>query len=212
MTTSPYANPDYCPDIDDLTTAYLYELPRGPAWGEGGAARQPGGVIYGYFRALASMFAAFHADICKLYLEWNCATASETYDWWLAEYSLPDPCDPFPNLCAKVAAFGGCACNYYQALAADLGWAIACGTNCALEVGVIEAGMTPGPVYDPTTLIVVVSLAASPAYVASSQVYGPVAGVLAAGMSPGCGPDISALDCVLQRIVHAEVELVYVMD
>jgi hypothetical protein len=33
----------------------------------------------------------------------------------MAEYGLPDGCDPFPDLCTKVAAIGGTRCEYRRA-------------------------------------------------------------------------------------------------
>jgi hypothetical protein len=203
----PSASRDFCPTALDLEPQYLAMLPRGRAWAEGGAGREPGGIIYGFVYALAITFAVLHQAICAMALEFFCATRDVTSDAWLAEYGLPDPCDPYPNVCAKVAAQGGATCEAYQAVAAALGWSILCGEGCALDAGCIEAGMVPGPTYSAATLFVIVSLADSPAY-ANVQIFGPVAGFLEAGMAPQC-IDISPLDCVLQRIVGAHLQIEY---
>jgi hypothetical protein len=207
-TASPYPTYETCPTQSDLVGAYQLLLPRGPAWGEGGPAREPGGVIFGFLEVLAAVFAQLHAAICAFYLEYSCFTATQTYAWWLAEYGLPDGCDPYPNLCQKVAAQGGVTCAFYEAIAASLGWSITCGENCSAGPGCLMAGQPGGPLYPPGTLMVFVDLEQSSAY-SGGQNMGPVAGFLEAGMAIYCGPDISALDCVLQRIVHAEIQIVY---
>ncbi len=196
-------SPDICPTQDEIREQLLAILPRGRAW-----ASPVNSVRWRFFHALAAPLKYANDRICALLNEFFCRTHVETHDLWLATYGLPDACDPFPDVCSKVGALGGSTCAWYQAIAAGLGWSIVCGTGCALDVGLIEAGMTVGPVPTPATLYVVVSLANSPAYVAN-QIFGPVAGFVEAGMSPACGPDLGALDCVLQRIVHAHVLIVY---
>lgn len=225
---------DICPTQDELRPQILALLPRGRAWGEGGPAREPGGVIYGFFDAVAAVFAFLHAQICALALEFFCQTQSLTNDLWLEEYGLPDGCDPYPNLCAKVAALGGPQCAVYEEIGLQYGWSITCGMNCALDSGAMESGMAGGYTYAPATLIVVVDVANSPALGGQSVTMGPVSGFLEAGMTPcdvtynlvglamgpvsgfleagmmpACGYDITSLDCVLQRIVHAHVQIVY---
>lgn len=199
---------DICPTQEELQPKLLELLPRGRAWGEGGPGREQGGVIHQFWWAVAGVFAQLHAAICQLALEFFCQTQSLTTATWLEEYGLPDGCDPFPNLCAKVAAFGGVTCDFYATIAAALGWAIACGVGCGGEAGCMEAGMVGGPVLAPSTLIVVVTLADSPAFTGVQEI-GPVAGYFEAGMSPSCGVDLTSLDCVLRRIVGAHLRLLY---
>jgi uncharacterized protein YmfQ (DUF2313 family) len=206
---SPSNARDFCPTADELAPQYLALLPRGRAWGEGGPGREPGGILYGWIYALAIVMAAAHATLCTLKLEFFCATATATLDLWQEDYGLPDDCDPYADVCAKVAATGGVTCAYYEEVAASIGWSITCGTSCAIDCGLIEAGMVGGPVAGPGTLMFVVYLAGSSAFSGSTQVMGPVAGFLEAGMAPACGPDITALDCVMQRIAPAHADIVY---
>ncbi len=199
---------DICPDQAQITTQLLALLPRGRAFNTHEGPPQPNTTIWKFWNAVAAPFAWLNQRICDLRREFFCATASETVDLWLQEYGLPDGCDPFPDICVKVAALGGVTCSYYQAIAGYIGWSITCAANCTYDAGEIEAGMNAGAAYSPATLIVSVDLEASPAYVAQ-QVYGPVAGFLEAAMPISCGPDLTSLDCVLERIVHAETQIVY---
>lgn len=200
---------DLCPTQDQIVPQLLALLPRGRAWSTHEGTPQPNTTIWKYWNALAAVWAQLNKRICDLRKEFFCASASETLDLWLQEYGLPDDCDPFPNLCAKVSALGGVTCAYYAATAAELGWSIACVvTNANLNAGCLEAAMPPGGDAGPSTLVIAVDLEASPAYVAG-QIFGPVAGFLEANMPISCGPDISPLDCVLERIVHAETQIIY---
>lgn len=213
MSQCPPASPslDICPTQAEIIPQLLALLPRGRAWLTHEGAPQPGTTIWKYWNALAAVWAFVNQRICDLRKEFFCATASETLDLWNEEYGLPDGCDPFPNLCVKVAALGGCTCAYYAAIAATLGWSLLCppSTPCALTAGCIEAGMVPGGSNSAGVLQVFVDLEASPAFHGSVQTVGAVAGFLEAGMPVYCGPDLTALDCLLQRIVHAEVQIVY---
>ncbi len=202
---------DFCPTQAELQPQLLAMLPRGRAWGEGTSAREPGGVIYQFWWAVAGVYAAVHAALCALALEFVCSTATLTLDLWDREYGLPDACDPYANLCAKVAALGGVTCAYYEEIAAALGWSIVCGAPCSAPLGIcFRMGSTPlGPVSSAATLIVVVDLENSPAF-EGVQGYGIRMGCYAMGQANTCGPDLTALDCVLQRIVGAHVTLDYV--
>ena len=110
MTCATYRGDDFCPTADQLIPQYLAMLPRGRAWGEGGPGRMPGGIIYGCLYALALVMASVHAAICAMVPEFYCSSAEVTLDWWREQYAVDDGCDPFPDLCAKVAAFGGVTC------------------------------------------------------------------------------------------------------
>lgn len=205
------ASLDICPTQDELIPQLLALLPRGRAWGTQDGGPQPMSELWKFWYAVAGVWAWVHKLICELALEFFCDTANFTLDLWNEEYGLPDGCDPFPNLCAKVAALGGCTCDYYASIAATLGWSILCPptTPCSLPAGCIEAGMVPGGGNSTGVLQVFVDLENSPAFSGSAQTIGAVAGFLEAGMPVYCGPDLTALDCLLQRIVHAEVQIVY---
>lgn len=183
----------------------LVTTPKRDAW--------PAGFVQcGFVAALASVRNFIESRICDLRLEFFCATRKETDPEWMKEYGLPDACDPFPDLCAKVAALGGSRCEYYADIAARAGWSLTCldvHDGCGDMAGLADAGdAQTGDGIPFNTLQVVVDLGSSPAYVASDEA-APFAGALEAGFSLACDPGISPLQCILDRIVHAEIEIVY---
>lgn len=191
MACSPSLAPDICPTAAELVQQYLMLIPRGRAWGEGGKARLPGGIIYRFLYFCALLMAAYHAAICALIPEMFCFSADVTADWWLEEYGLPDPCDPFPNPCAKIAASGGPTCANLVAIAALTGLNISCG---------------PGP--QPSSVLITVHLPSAPISDGHAQGSRWV-GIYQAGEYIDCGPATYAFDCLLQRIVHAHVTIFY---
>lgn len=204
---------DICPTQADLQPQILAILPRGRAWGEGGPGREVGGVIYQFWWAVSGVYALLHAAICQLALEFFCQTQTLTTALWLEEYGLPDGCDPFPNLCAKVAAFGGVTCSFYQEIANAIGWSISCGIECSEPLGTLflMGSTSLGATTNAATLIVAVNLEESPAYT-GVQAVGLVMGLYRMSLPASCGPDLTSLDCTLKRIVGAHVNIVYVVS
>lgn len=196
---------DRCPTTDDLVPQLVALLPTGRAWN-----KTPGTTIWKFWRAVAAVFADLEARICALRKEFWCQTLSETRDEWLFEYGLPDTCDPFPDLCTKVKALGGTTCEYYAAIAAAIGWSVTCVTtgNCGSRASGTYAGNMMAGASAPRALIVLdVDLGSSPAYTAS-YLNPPMASLLRAGQPLACAPDVTALRCVLERIIPAHCNLV----
>ncbi|VFU07945.1 DUF2313 domain-containing protein [Methylocella tundrae] len=181
-------------------------LPRGRAW----RTDEDAPVRRGFLNALAASWAYIEERLCALRLEFFCQSETETNDVWLRQYGLPDACDPYPDLCGKVAAFGGTQCDYFQAIAARAGWSIAClETGCGAIAGRALAGCAQaGRGRRMGELHVLVNLAESHAYTGGYRTP-PLAGRLRAGQPLACPPDLSALECLLERIVHAHVLIVY---
>lgn len=222
-----------CPTSADVMSAVLALLPRGRAWqtNEGGpmpgretgfnpaafnpdafsTERAPKSILYQYWRAYSEVLHFVTQRLCDLRKEFWCQSISETRDEWMTEYGLPDACDPFPDLCSKVAAIGGTRCEYYAAIAARSGWSIDCRdlwTNCSARAGCAKAGcMRPGN-RRAGGVVIVVYLDQSPAF-AGTRHAKPKAGRLRAGRRLACGPDLLPLQCIMARIVHAEVKTVY---
>jgi hypothetical protein len=222
-----------CPTLFESFIATSNLWPRGRAWpvsdgstptnywnwliSLGGAlpTSWPTGFVQaGYAAAIAVVRNYIETRLCALRLEFWCQTKTETLDQWMIEYGLPDPCDPFPDLCTKVAAIGGTRCDYYALVAARAGWTIQCITleenTCGDSVGCMEAGcgqvgplMTVGAV-----LLIVVNLSESPAYQVPLEVE-PFVGNFAVGSSLACGPDLTSLQCILERVVHAHLVIQY---
>jgi len=185
------AQPPVCPSTDDLLPQVLALLPQGRAWQSREGGPRPGSVMYGYFRAIADVFAQASRRLCDLRLEFFCASRAETDDLWQAEYGLPDACDAFQDVCAKVAAIGGTRCEYFAEVALRSGWVISC---------------TEGP----ATLTITVDMEASPAFVPAT-VPQPLYGHYVMGNPLGCDPaSVEGLKCLLERIVHAHIAVTYV--
>jgi uncharacterized protein YmfQ (DUF2313 family) len=238
MTCATSLAQDICPTQEQLIPQYLALLPRGRAWGEGGPAREPGGIIYGWLSALAAIFALVHAAICALIPEFFCSTAVETAAWWAEEYAVDDGCDPFPDACAKIAAQGGVTCAYYEEIAALHGWDIVCGVlaevvaattasaSCIWASGAGSICPYPGtPARGPAgagqlqiTVLVPAPTTPAPAPTAI-PIVPPLAGRMHAGgfltcipslTSPSLSePDITGLRCLLARVAPAHAKITF---
>ena len=180
---------DICPTIDEVRDELIALLPPGRAWGPTDATASLT-TLWEFWRAVARAIQALEARLCALRNEMWCQTLVETQPEWLAEYGLPDACDPYPNLCAKVAALGGANCAYYVQIAAALGWVVRCSSSG-------------------TTITLNVNLSASPSYVGGAVDSGRIAGCYQPSQRVICGPDLTPLDCVMQRILPAHATIVY---
>ena len=229
-----------CPSPADVLAATLALLPRGRAWQnhDGGPSEEsvPGfardgfddegfsttrtkaSVLRQYWTAVSQVVYFITLRICQLRLEFWCDSHSETHDLWMQEYGLPDACDPFPELCAKVAAIGGTRCDYYTFIAERAGWRLLCfdGANvCGArpKAASARAGRArPGRPQSAGFMRVVVDIGASPAVSVGFHNKTPKAGRLRAGRRLTCFAtlaDIAPIECLLARVVHAEVEIVY---
>jgi len=236
MTTCGNARPAplQCPTFAQLIESTLLKLPHGRAWqsNEGGPAipvdrgfapgafnntafatrYRQGSYHYRFWKSVAAAFDFCNQRLCDLRWEFFCATHKETDDLWMAEYGLPDACDPFPDLCTKVAAIGGTRCEYYAEIAARSGWLISCVEDvvtCGSRAGFSRAGRAKaGGTLGLATLKIIVSLN-SPALAGTGRNLASRAGRLRAGRRQSCGPDLSPLRCILSRIVHAEILTLY---
>ncbi|WP_029554759.1 hypothetical protein [Xanthobacter sp. 91] len=209
LACGPGRGADICPTLDECHGALRDLLPRGRAWN---AAQRAGTTLWRFWRALAHLFQFINARICAASEEFFCSTANETRDGWLYEYGLPDACDPFPDLCTKVAAIGGTRCDYYAAVAARAGWSVTCNegseacgamAGCG-KAGTAVAGRRPGP----AQLRIIIHLDESPAYQAPTAPRSQ-AGCLKAGQRLSCGPNVAPAICLLERVVHAHLNVTY---
>lgn len=224
-----------CPTPAGMLASSLQMLPSGRAWqsNEGGPVPpidkgfnadafnndaystryRKGSTLYRFWRAAAEGWNFVNQRLCDLRLEFFCATHKETDDLWMAEYGLPDACDPFPDLCTKVAAIGGTRCEYYAAIAARVGWSISCSerlVSCGSRAGNARAGKArAGATLGLASLLITVNLGESPAYAPVGRYLASRAGRMRAGRRQSCGPDLSPLTCLMSRIIHAEIKTVY---
>jgi hypothetical protein len=226
--------PFACPTLEQSIEATAQLLPRGRAWPANDRAMlpnflqwlaglvgvpapadwPPGFVQMGFVAALGAVRNFLETQLCALRLEFWCQTETLTNDEWMAEYGLPDDCDPFPNLCAKVAALGGRRCELYQELCAANGWIIECvpfancaGNNAIAGVG-LAGNILVGGAPRANQIEIVVFLNESPAFHGGAQT--PfLAGLIFAGMPISCEPDITPLQCLMERIAPAHVTVTY---
>lgn len=170
-------------------------------------------VMHAFWSATADFFYQLTALLCALRLEFFCATQSQTRDLWLAEYGLPDACDPNPDICAKAAATGGTRCEYFAEVALRAGWSIDCrnfsSTLCAMFGAYRFAEIGLGGVGGVATIEITVHLNDSPAFQRGTQAQ-PFFGAMQFGNTLNCAADISSLVCLLDRIVPAHVAVIYV--
>lgn len=221
-----------CPTLEECREALLALLPRGRAWQshDGGplprvagtfdasafdtvtafeGRKRPGSIIWAFFAALAHQVHFACSRLCALREEFFCATARETHAEWMAEYGLPDACDPYPDLCAKVSALGGATCDYFAAVAARHGWSVECiDFACGAHAGGLLAGEAQAGGKRAAYLTLKIDTAASPAYAAGMQTPS-LAGRHLVGRPLACGPDVSPIQCVMERIAPAHLVLQY---
>lgn len=196
-----------CPDAPAILDMLAHLLPRGRAWG---AVWREGSTMRRFFAAVAEGLAIAERRLCDLREEFFCASSTlATRDWWLVDHGLPDACDPYPDPCVKRAALAATRCERWVALAAAAGWSVSCREvrPCGGRAGAMRASSGraragdrwPGP-----TVVITVDLDASSAYVAPR--FRPFrAGRYRAGQAVGCGPDISPLVCLIERLIPDHV-------
>lgn len=205
------ADADRCPTQAEIVTQLVALLPSGRAWGQSDGVLPTTSIVYRFWNSVAAVFEHANQRICALREEFFCATATETKDRWLVEYGLPDACDPFPDLCAKVGAIGGQTCAYFVSVAAAVGWTVTCRTDeatCGAFVGQGRAGRAvPGRGPIAGIIELDVDLGASDAFTGVVATP-PRTGRMRAGMRLSCGPDVSSLRCVLERVIPAHCTLV----
>ena len=237
MTSCPSsARPPFtCPTLEQSIQATAALLPRGKAWpaNDGGGTianflawlaslgnRIPapgdwpaGYVQAGFVAALGTVRNWIEGQFCALKDEFFCASATTTLDLWNAEYGLPDNCDPYPNLCAKVGYFGSPHCPSWVALAASLGWSIACSDfGGGTQAGCCHAGNAlANPGAQATIVTITVFLDSSGAYGIPMSTPSR-AGIFLAGQQQQCQPNITSLECAFQRILPAHLTVNYVTD
>lgn len=223
------------PTLDQVTDQTLKLLPRGRAWltHESAPPRgmqaafnpdafnndafstetKDGSVIWQYWRSFAVVLHYFYVRLCQLREEFWCHSVNETRDEWMVEYGLPDPCDPFPDLCTKVTALGGTRCEYYAEIAARNGWEIECEetlSRCGGRAGCAKAGCTrAGSTLGRAELRIIVYLDRSPSWQPIGRFLPSLAGRMRAGRRLSCGPDLYPLQCLLSRVIHAEILTIY---
>lgn len=199
----------FCPTVDQKFDELVSLLPRGRAWGTG-AGQAFGPVRTGFWMAVASAFQSVEARLCALLDEFFCSTAVETLDLWKADYGLPDACDPYADLCAKVANLGGSDCAYFEAVALAAGWIVTCQSDLGdcggrMDDIVMDCAFVGGQI-TPCEITITVDMTNSPA-VAAFGGQTAFADNFYADDILGCAASFDPLACILARIVPAHVQV-----
>jgi hypothetical protein len=223
-----------CPALEESIDATVKLLPRGRAWpvNDGGSTMArflawlavlssapvvdtwPVGFVQaGYFAAVGAVRNYLETRLCALRLEFWCATHSETRDLWMLEYGLPDDCDPFPDLCTKVAATGGATCDYLNSIVSRIGWRVDClnmQEQCGAKVGCSRAGTARAGWSRRVGLVLRVHTGELPLPTRRSLL--PRVGCFRAGRRPSCAvaPSIAPVRCLMDRIAPAHAVIEYV--
>lgn len=242
MTSCPATQsaPLRCPTLEESIQATVALLPRGRAWpvNDGGgtiarfltwlsglAGKAPpawpvGYVQAGFFCAIGALRNFVEGRLCALRLEFWCASMSETRDLWMREYGLPDPCDPFPDLCTKVAAIGGATCAYFNFIIARIGWRAQCyeiKDHCGTQFGCNRFGARVSVFGGASYLGLIVKVHTGEPNVLPSVIrnfHPPRFGAFRFGQHPACDsivlPSIAPVRCLMDRIAPAHVQIQYV--
>jgi uncharacterized protein YmfQ (DUF2313 family) len=205
--------PDTCLTPAQWRDALGALRPRGDAWRNGAFDQLDGSVMGDVLAGAAEGFAATNARLCALVEEFFCSTARETRDIWAAEYGMPDPCDPFADLCEKVNAVGDSTTGYVKAAAARRGWAIEIREEWTVRAEVARAGMARAGAAicgsaTGITWFIAIDSAASSAFL-SPRFKVARAGRMRSGRGLACPPDIEPLKCLIRRISPAHADLVF---
>ncbi len=199
--------PDICPTLDECHAQIIASLPRGRAW-----SITVNDVRWRFFRAFADVVAWANERICAAREEFFCSTYVETNDAWMTTYGLPEPCDPYQRVCDKVAATGGQTCAYLVAMAARAGFSVECVDLRGAEAACMEAGCAEAS--PPWSVEGMLGLRVN-AYFSSSigtlEGTAVEADIYEAGQPIACGPDISRLQCLMDRIAPAHLQIVYII-
>ncbi len=171
-------------------------------------------VLGQFWAAFAEVDEWLHQRACALIEEFYCATTAEQRREWEIDYGFPDPCEPWTDLCAKVAAQGGATCSYLTGIAAARGWALSC-SDC--QSGPVTADVSDLAVADCSSagcscpdgeIYIVVNTGSSPAYAAQPFPDGADQAVAdASGIN--CPPGIEPLVCLIERWKPAHVRAYY---
>jgi uncharacterized protein YmfQ (DUF2313 family) len=164
-----------------------------------------------FWAAYAEVLEDLHQRACALIDEFYCDTMSETRDWWHTEWGFPDACEPYESVCEKMRDVGGARCADLVALAATRGWVIECRDCQGATPAVADCASADCAVdceCPQNTIFLTIRTDLSPAYTAPTQQQA-VADCASADCNSPCTPDVSELQCLIERVRHAHLKIVY---
>lgn len=129
----------------------------------------------------------------------------------MAQYGLPDGCDPYPDLCVKVAAIGGATCAWISERAAAAGWDVEClSGECGAECDLDECDCAEAAPSSRNGRLMLLVSAGSPSLPTLAGT-NTEADALEASQDITCVADIGALRCLIDRIAPAHLVVDYVV-
>lgn len=187
------------PDRETCFQRFIALNPVGRAWQTHELIVTADGesVYRKFWHAVAHSWSLLEAAIVNMLLEMFCSTTADDSDLWLLDYD--DPCGLADlDLCLKVREFtGGQDIAFYQDIAAALGFVASFdwlkGNNTAYP-GVFS------------TLLVTVDHDLSPAFGEAAL------GHFVLGVDRFGGSGTEVLQCILERIVPAHIDVIYVVS
>ncbi len=206
-----------CLDKARWSAALASLRPRGRAWRHGGTDALPGSVMGQFFDWMGGAYADANARLCDLLAEMFCATRINSTPEWMRDFGLPDGCDPFADVCAKVSAVGDTTTDYAEAVLAGAGFIaeIAEAHVLIMSNGRVGCGGRAGqmrPLSEDGVLWTVTVSKASPALAGGATSQKALARNMRAGRKIGCGVDVSAVECLMRRIMPFHADLRIVLD
>ncbi|PHQ72407.1 MAG: hypothetical protein COB93_00250 [Sneathiella sp.] len=205
--------PYKCPDREDLFRAFIMLLPRGRAWQthDDGVPRDQS-WLQRYWWAVAGESVVLWQSICSMTDQYFCDTVTYMRDELLADYGLPDECDPYGDICTRIAAYGDYGCEHWTAIAAAHGWDIVCSTfeqSCCGQAGHARAGYmecNSSPSWLNSQINITINIATSTAYDDDPCLTNCV-GYATTGWARACEISPDSLICLLEKTVPAHVQL-----
>jgi hypothetical protein len=212
VAAAPAFVPRFLPSISqgEMEHQVLGLWPRGRAWQTSPADVTEDTTQSRFRRAVAEVMLAAQSFFDGLRPEMFSGSATATRDDWLADFDLPDPCDPFPSLQVKAVSLGDTTPAYAATAAAYRGWSVfiveeAIPLSCSSHAGGAQAGFALPGADAGVAWRVMIDVANSPVTINSV----PLAGRMLAGQGLGCPIDTSSLDCVMRRMAPAHADLIY---
>lgn len=188
------------PTLDDCFQHLIALHPRGRAFQTNDVITTPQGesIFREFWYGVATVWCDFEAKMLQMLADFNCATTGDDADLWAADYE--DECGLASfNLCLKVQeSAGGDTQNiaFYNNIAVTMGY------SATFEWLKGDHTAYPGKY---SALLVTVDSANSPAF------SGVIVGEAVVGEAVLGGVGVELLECILQKIVPAHIELIFVV-
>lgn len=125
---------DICPSREQIFAQMCTVLPRGRAWQTHNTdVPREKSIQQKFWWAMAGFIEWVNDEMCRVIDEYFCNTVSDLKQVALVEYGIPDDCGLYRDLCTKIRALPDDHCDYYAAVAAQLGYKVQCSVPRDIE-------------------------------------------------------------------------------